>query len=191
MGRETRAVVRDLVERAQRGDRQAFAALAELSIGELYNLAQLMLADSDLAQDAVQEALIAAWRDLRALRDLDRFRPWLHRILVNSVYRAARNERRASRLQIVATADWGTPDAARDLENRDEIDRGFRHLSAEHRAVLVAHHYLGLSDDEVAEMLGVPPGTVKSRLHRATAAMRAELDADSRRNAGTVTWTIR
>ena len=191
MGRETRAVVRDLVERAQRGDREAFAALAELSIGELYNLAQLMLADGDLAQDAVQEALIAAWRDLRALRDLDRFRPWLHRILVNSVYRAARNERRASRLQIVATADWGTPDAARDLENRDEIDRGFRHLSAEHRAVLVAHHYLGLSDDEVAEMLGVPPGTVKSRLHRATAAMRAELDADSRRNAGTVTWTIR
>ena len=183
--------MRDLVERAQRGDREAFAALAELSIGDLYNLARLMLADSDLAQDAVQEALIGAWRDLRALRDPDRFRPWLHRILVNSVYRAARNERRASRLQIVAAADLGTPDPARDLENREEIDRGFSRLSAEHRAVLVAHHYLGLSDDEVAEMLGVPPGTVKSRLHRATAAMRAELDADSRRSAGLATRTIR
>ena len=66
-----------------------------------------MLGDSDLAQDAVQEALIAAWRDLRALRDLDRFRPWLRRILVNSVYRAAKNERRASRVQIDAIADWG------------------------------------------------------------------------------------
>ena len=182
---------RDLVERAQRGDRGAFAALAELSIGELYNLAQLMLADGDLAQDAVQETLIAAWRDLRALRDLDRFRPWLHRILVNSVYRAARNERRASRLPIVATPDWGAPDPARDLENRDEIDRGFRGLSAEHRAVLVAHHYLGLSDDEAAEMLGVPSGTFKSRLHRATAAMRAALDADSRRDDGFAMRTIR
>ena len=182
--------MRDLVEQAQRGDREAFAALAEQSIGELYNLAQLMLADSDLAQDAVQEALIAAWRDLRALRDLDRFRPWLRRILVNSVYRAARNERRASRLQIVAAADWGTLDPARDLENRDQIDRGFRRLSAEHRAVLVAHHYLGLPDYEVAEMLGVPPGTVKSRLNRATAAMRAELDADSRRSPGPATGTI-
>jgi RNA polymerase sigma-70 factor (ECF subfamily) len=183
--------VRDLVERAQRGDREAFAALAELTIGELYNLAQLMLTDGDLAQDAVQEALIAAWRDIRALRDPDRFRPWLRRILVNSVYRAARNERRANRLQIAAAADWATPDPARDLENRDEIDRVFRRLSAEHRAVLVAHHYLGLSDGGVAEMLGVPPGTVKSRLHRATVAMRAELDADDRRSASTATRTIR
>ncbi len=183
--------MRDLVERAQRGDREAFAALAELSIGEMHNLAQLMLADGDLAHDAVQEALIAAWRDLRALRDLDRFRPWLRRILVNSVYRTARNERRATRLQIIPAADWGAPDPARDLANRDEIDRGFRHLSAEHRAVLVAHHYLGLSDDEAAQMLGVPPGTVKSRLNRATAAMRAELEADSRRSEVLATRTGR
>jgi len=184
-------VERDLVERAQGGDREAFAALAEASIAELYNLAQLMLADSDLAQDAVQEALIAAWRDLRALRDPDRFRGWLRRILVNAVYRAARNERRASRRHVVATAGWGTPDPARDLENRDAIDRGFRRLSAEHRAVLVARHYLGLSDDEAADMLGVPSGTVKSRLHRATAAMRAELEADSRRSEGLAMRTIR
>lgn len=182
---------RDLVERAQHGDREAFAALAEPSIGELYNLAQLMLADSDLAQDAVQEALIAAWRDLRALRDLDRFRPWLHRVLVNSVYRAAKNERRASRLHSVAATDRGAPDPAHDLENRDEIDRGFRRLSAEHRAVLVAHHYLGLSDDEAAQMLGVPTGTIKSRLHRATVAMRAELDAGSRRSEDVAVRTSR
>lgn len=174
--------MRDLVERAQRGDRDAFAALAEASIGEMYNLAQLMLSDADMAQDAVQEALIGAWCDLRALRDPDRFRPWLRRILVNAVYRTAKRERRASRRVVDLTADSGIPDSTRDLENRDAIDRAFVRLSAEHRAVLVAHHYLELSDDEAAEMLGVRPGTVKSRLHRATAAMRSLLDADSRRS---------
>jgi RNA polymerase sigma-70 factor (ECF subfamily) len=179
---EPRVIVqRELVIQAQNGDREAFAALASAVIDELYNLAQLMLSDGDLAQDAVQEALIGAWRDLRLLRDPDSFRPWLRRILVHAVYRAARRERRASRVRFAATSDPVMQDAARDLEDRDEIDRVFRRLSAEHRAVIVAHHYLGLSEDEAAEMLGVPPGTVKSRLHRATAAMRAELDAESRR----------
>ena len=157
-----------------------------MSIADMYNLAQLMLSDGDLAQDAVQEALISAWRDLRALRDLDRFRPWLRRILVNAVYRTANRERRASRRIIDARVEVDIPDPAGDLENRDAIDRAFVRLSPEHRAVLVAHHYLDLSDDEAAEMLGVRPGTVKSRLHRATAAMRSLLDADSRRGAETV-----
>jgi RNA polymerase sigma factor (sigma-70 family) len=174
--------VRDLVERAQRGDREAFGALAEVSIAEMYNLALLMLSDGDLAQDAVQEALIGAWRDLRALRDPDRFRPWLRRILVNAVYRTANRERRASRRLVDTTIETFDLDPARDLENRDAIDRAFVRLSPEHRAVLVAHHYLELSDHEAAEMLGVRPGTVKSRLHRATAAMRSMLDADSRRS---------
>jgi len=173
--------MRDLVERAQRGDREAFAALAEASIADLYNLAQLMLSDGDLAQDAVQEALISAWRDLRALRDPDRFRPWLRRILVNAVYRTAKRERQASRSIVDATVDPSIPDSTRDLENRDAIDRAFVRLSPEHRAVLVAHYYLGLTDTESAELLGLRPGTVKSRLHRATAEMRSALDADSRR----------
>jgi RNA polymerase sigma-70 factor (ECF subfamily) len=182
--------VRDLVERAQGGDREAFAALAETSIADLYNLAQLMLSDGDLAQDAVQVALISAWRDLRQLRDVDRFRPWLRRILVNAVYRTAKRERQASRRIVDATADAGSPDPARDLENRDAIDRAFVRLRPEHRAVLVARHYLDLSDQDAAEMLGVPPGTVKSRLHRATAEMRSALEADSRR-PGDLTVGIR
>jgi RNA polymerase sigma factor (sigma-70 family) len=182
--------VRDLVERAQRGDREAFGVLADAFIAEMYNLAQLMLSDGDLAQDAVQEALIGAWRDLHALRDTDRFRPWLRRILVNAVYRTAKRERRASRRFLDATAEPGVPDAARELENRDAIDRAFVRLSPEHRAVLVAHHYLELSDDEAAEMLGVRPGTFKSRLHRATDAMRSVLEADSRRS-GDLTVGIR
>jgi RNA polymerase sigma-70 factor (ECF subfamily) len=152
----------------------------------MYNLAQLMLSDGDQAQDAVQEALIGAWRDLRALRDPDRFRPWLRRILVNAVYRTASRERRASRRIVDTRVEVDVPDPTDDLENRDAIDRAFVRLSPEHRAVLVAHHYLDLSDDEAAEMLGVRPGTVKSRLHRATAAMRSLLDADSRRGAETV-----
>ncbi len=172
--------MRDLVERAQRGDREAFAALAEVSIADLYNIAQLMLSDADLAQDAVQEALIASWRDLRGLRDADRFGPWLRRILVHAVYRTAKRERRARRPLVDLTGDRGVADSAHDLENRDAIDRAFVRLSPEHRAVLVAHHYLGLDDGEAAEMLGVPRGTVKSRLHRATAAMRALLEADGR-----------
>ena len=183
---------RDLVERAQRGDRESFGALAGASIARLYNLAQLLLGDPDLAEDAVQEALIVTWRDLRALRDPDRFDSWLHRILVRCAYRVASKERRRiDRPRIVETGDASTPDSAGDLANRDEVDRGFRHLKTEYRAVLVCHHYLGLSDDEAAEVLGVPAGTVKSRLHRATAAMRAALDADSRQDERIAARTMR
>src|SRR3954469_161376 len=172
---------RELVERAQRGDRVAFGLLAEGPIARLDNLAQLMIADPDLADDAVQEALIVGWRDLRALRDPDRFDAWLYRILVRMVYRVGGSERRkADRWQQVSTDRALAPDPAGDVANRDEIDRGFRGLKAEYRAVLVVHHYLGLSDTEAAEVLGIPAGTVKSRLHRATVAMRAEVDADTR-----------
>src|SRR6476619_1973441 len=118
---------RDLVERARRGDRASFGILAEGSIGRLYNVAQLMVSDPDLADDAVQEALIVAWRDLRGLRDPDRFEPWLYRILVRCVYRVAGGERReADRRRHVHAESANAPDPARDIANRDEIDRGFR-----------------------------------------------------------------
>lgn len=183
---------RGLVERAQRGDREAFGVLAEASMTRLFNLAQLMLGDSDLGGDAVQEALIVAWRDLRALRDVDRYDSWLTRILVRCVYRAARRERRHSERQhLVNLEEASTPAATGDLENRDAIDRGFRRIKPEYRAVLVVHYYLGLTDAEAADMLGVPAGTVKSRLHRATAAMRAAVDADGRSDEPLVAETIR
>jgi RNA polymerase sigma-70 factor (ECF subfamily) len=185
-------VQRDLVERAQRGDREAFGILAEQSIGHLFSVAQLMLRDSDLARDAVQEALILTWRDLRALRDPDRFTTWMHRILVRSVYRVATHERRQAAVRLSdAVGDRAVPDASRALEDRDQIDRGFRRLKPELRAALVVHHYLGLTYDEAAEVLGVPAGTVKSRLNRATTAMRAELDAEARSRGGMATETIR
>jgi len=172
---------RDLVERAQRGDREAFGTIAEQSIDHLYDVAQLMLRDSDLAKDAVQEALIVTWRDLRALRDPDRFTAWMHRILVRCVYRAATHERRQAAVRSLdVTGAAVLPDSTRAVEDRDQVDRGFRRLKPELRAALVVHHYLGLTYDEAAEVLGVPAGTVKSRLNRATAAMRAELDAEAR-----------
>jgi RNA polymerase sigma-70 factor (ECF subfamily) len=185
-------VQRDLVERAQRGDRDAFGRLAEQSVARMFDVAQLMLRDSDLAKDAVQEALILAWRDLRALRDPDRFTAWLHRILVRCVYRAASLERRQAAVRALDVGgDRPVADSGRALEDRDEVDRGFRRLKPELRAALVVHHYLGLTHEEAAEVLGVPVGTVKSRLNRATSAMRAELQAEARGRERMATETIR
>ena len=163
--------------------------LAAASIARLYNLAQLMLGDADLAEDAVQETLVAAWRDLRGLRDVDRFDAWLHRILVRAVYREARH--RPVRTALSTSGEAGVdvhaapvgssmPETT-SVEDRDELDRCFLRLSGEHRAVLVLRHYVGLSDAAAAESLGIPVGTFKSRLNRATAALRAEFDADARR----------
>jgi RNA polymerase sigma-70 factor (ECF subfamily) len=171
---------RDLVERARGGDRAAFAELAAASIGRLFNIAQLMLRDRDLADDAVQETLVQAWRDLRGLRDLDGFDAWLHRVLVRCVYREADRERRRSATHLQLPPAGIDSDASSGVADRDAIDRGFRRLRPEHRAVLVLHHYLGYSDDDAAAVLSIPPGTVKSRLNRATSALRSALEADAR-----------
>jgi RNA polymerase sigma-70 factor (ECF subfamily) len=173
-------VQRELVERARDGDREAFAALAASVIARLFNTAQLMLRDRDLADDAVQETLVLAWRDLRSLRNPNGFEAWLHRILVRSVYREADRRRRSRFGSTVGGAVLTSGDMGRDVEDRDVLDRGFRRLRPEHRVVLVLHHYLGYSDDEAAGVLAVPLGTFKSRLNRATSALRAELDADAR-----------
>jgi RNA polymerase sigma-70 factor, ECF subfamily len=169
-----------VVERARGGDREAFATLAAESIGRLFNIAQLMLRERDLADDAVQETLVVAWRDLKGLRDLDGFDAWLHRVLVRCVYREANRERRRAALALQVWEVGYQADTTRDVEDRDTLDRGFRRLRPEHRAVLVLHHYLGFSDDEAAAALSVPPGTIKSRLNRATSALRSALEADGR-----------
>lgn len=169
-----------LVERARNGDRGAFAELAAASIAQLYRVAELMLRDRDLADDAVQETLMVAWRDLRGLREATAFDTWLHRILVRCVYREAGRERRHSIRRHAASPAAVTSDAAAEIANRDAIDRVFSRLRPDHRAVLVLHHYLGMSDREAGSALGVPTGTVKSRLNRASAALRSELEADAR-----------
>jgi RNA polymerase sigma-70 factor (ECF subfamily) len=180
LANEGHAVRRELVEKARGGDRAAFAALAAESIGRLFNVAQLMLRDRDLADDAVQETLVLAWRDLRGLRNPDGFDAWLHRVLVRCVYREADRERRRS-VGVGRVAETSSyPDTSASVADRDTLDRGFRRLRPEHRAVLVLHHYLGFSDEEAAAALSVPMGTIKSRLNRATSALRSELEADAR-----------
>ncbi|MFI5040774.1 MAG: sigma factor-like helix-turn-helix DNA-binding protein, partial [Acidimicrobiales bacterium] len=109
------------------------------------------------------------------------FDAWLHRVLVRCVYREADRERSRAARTVQVRDIPGPSDPARGLEDRDALDRGFRRLRPEHRAVLVLRHYMGFSDDEAAAALAVPTGTIKSRLNRATSALRAELEADARR----------
>jgi RNA polymerase sigma-70 factor (ECF subfamily) len=172
---------RELVERAMVGDREAFTELGRLWIDRLYAVARLILRDSERAQDAAQEALIAAWRDLRGLRDPDRFEPWLRRLLVNACYREARKDRRRLRAEGQVRALTGDfPDPSLATADRDELARAFETLSPEQRALIVLHFYLGLPMQETALALGLPVGTVKSRLHRTLQQLRATLDAGAR-----------
>jgi RNA polymerase sigma-70 factor (ECF subfamily) len=176
---------RDLVERAMAGDHDAFEELTRVEIRRLFVVARLILRDDLRAEEATQEALLAAWRRLPGLRDPDRFGPWLHRLLVNACYREARRSGRRQSIEVhidpvVLTDAQGAVDTVAALANRDQVERGFRRLDVDQRTVLVMHYYLGFSLDEAAEVLGVPPGTVRSRLHRAIDAMRAALEADAR-----------
>jgi RNA polymerase sigma-70 factor (ECF subfamily) len=166
----------DLVERAQHGDHEAFDALAAGAYDRLYAIARRILRDSYAADDAVQDALIRAWRDLASLRDIDRFDAWLHRLLVHACQDAGRrSRRRAVEVPVLEMDALGTGDDFASVVERDELERAFRHLSVEHRAVLVLTHYVGLPAPEVAEVLGIPPGTVYSRLHYGLRTMRALL----------------
>ena len=170
-----------LVEQARSGDEEAFASLARAAGDRLLAIAYRILRDLGLAEDAVQQTLVLAWRELPQLRDVERFDAWLHRLLVNACYREIRNGRRwASNVRVLPVDGPAAPDDLLSVVARDQLDRGFRRLPPEQRAVFVFHHYLGLTLPEVADQLGVPVGTVKSRLHYATNTLRAALEADLR-----------
>jgi RNA polymerase sigma-70 factor (ECF subfamily) len=144
-------------------------------------IAYRILRDADLADDAVQAALITAWRQLRSLRDPDAFEPWLHRILTHECYAEARRDRRMrAEIRMLPTVGQAESTGILTINDRDQLERAFRRLTLEQRAVLVFHHYLGLTLSEVAVRLGIPDGTAKSRLFHATAALRASLEADAR-----------
>jgi RNA polymerase sigma-70 factor (ECF subfamily) len=171
---------RELVERARRGDHDAFAALAGAAITRLDSAAWLILRDAEQAKDAVQNALVRAWRDLPTLRDADRFDAWLHRLLVHACLDEAKRLRR-HRVDVELTEIHpATVDTQSAIADRDELERGFARLTPELRAVVVLHHYLDLPLPAVAASLGIPVGTAKSRLHRALEQLRAALDADAR-----------
>jgi RNA polymerase sigma-70 factor, ECF subfamily len=184
MERREARVDRDLVELASHGDREAFGILARVHGDRLYAIAQRILREVDRSEDAVQQALVIAWRELPRLRDPDRFEPWLNRILVRQCFSEARRRREWAAQVRVLPIDGpggpGGPDASSAVSDRDLVDRGFRRLPPEQRAILVMHHYLGLAPAEIAETLGIPTGTARSRLHYAHRAMRAALEADER-----------
>jgi RNA polymerase sigma-70 factor (ECF subfamily) len=169
-------VDRTLVGRAQRGDREAYEAIVRAVAPRLYRTAYRIVRDADAAEDAAQQALVTIWRELPSLRDLDRFDAWTYRLLVRACLADSRRRRRAGVLQITiddAIPVAGDPIAGVDL--RDQLTRALDALSTEHRVVVVLHHYVGLPLGEIAGILGIPYGTVGSRLHHATRALRASL----------------
>ena len=172
---------RGLVMRAQQGDREAFASLAVALGDRLHAVAHRILRDIGLAEDATQQALLSIWRDLPQLRDPERFEAWSYRLLVRACYAEGRRTRDwAPNLRLLTEDEPMAADELRSVVDREQLERGFRRLSIDHRAVVVLHHYRDMPLDEVSETLGIPMGTVRSRLFHAMRALRAALDADAR-----------
>ena len=171
--------VRELVERAMHGDEEAFDDLVGRIGDSMHSVARRILRDTNLAQDATQQALLDAWRHLPQLKDPDRFEAWTYRLLVHACYAEARRERRQrGNLQLLRYERGDVPDSTSQVATQDQLDGAFRRLSVEHRTVVVLVHYLGLSPAEAAERMGTPPGTARSRLHYALQHLRSAIEAD-------------
>jgi RNA polymerase sigma-70 factor (ECF subfamily) len=162
-----------------RGDREAFGQLVGLTSDRLYAIATRILRDSDLAEDALQGALITAWRELPRLRDPDRFEAWVRRLLVHACYAEARRRRQWSgNVRVLPVDGPADTDDLVSVADRDVLDRAFRRLTIEQRSVFVMHHHVGLPLVEIADTLGIPAGTARSRLHYATRMLREAVEAD-------------
>jgi RNA polymerase sigma-70 factor (ECF subfamily) len=171
----------ELVMRAQQGDQSAFEAIVVTSHSRLLRIAHGILRDPATADDATQQALIDIWRWLPRLRDPAKYDGWSYRILVHACYAEAK--RRPGWLPDSELEEADEPrlgDPYGTVTDRDQLERGFRHLSMEHRAVIVMRYLLDLPMEQVAEALDIPIGTVGSRLNRAMHALRASLEADAR-----------
>ena len=171
----------DLVVRAQRGDKAAYAVIATEIADRHLAVARRILRDLDLAEDATQQALLSVWQDLPQLRDPARFEAWSYRLLVRACYAEGRKQRHwAPNLRLMSTDESIADDDLSSVVDRDQLERGFRRLTLDHRTVVVLHHYLDLPLDRVADILGIPVGTAHSRLHHAMRGLRAALEADAR-----------
>jgi RNA polymerase sigma-70 factor (ECF subfamily) len=169
-----------LVERARDGDHDAFTALARDAIARLDAAARLVLRDADLSRDAVQDALLRAWRGLPGLRDPGRFDAWLYRLTMHACLDLARRrQRRSIEVELYQIAGPSPSDIAGDVADRDLLDGAMSRLTPNARAVIVLHYYLGMPLPEVANALEIPVGTAKSRLNRALERMRSTIDGDT------------
>jgi RNA polymerase sigma factor (sigma-70 family) len=172
---------RETVIRAQAGDQEAFTRLAGGLTPTFLATAHRILRDIGLAEDATQRAMLNIWKGLPRLREPERFEAWSHRLLVRACYSEGRRTRHwAPGIGLFAADESGTPDPVGAVIDRDELERAFRRLSLHHRAVVVLRHYRHLSMDEIADALGIPVGTVASRLHYAMRELRAAVEADAR-----------
>jgi RNA polymerase sigma factor (sigma-70 family) len=170
-----------LVIEAQLGDKEAYALIATEIADRFLAVARRILRDLDLAEDATQQALLAIWQDLPQLRDPARFDAWSYRLLVRACYAEGRRQRRWSpNLRVLPVGETIAGDDLGQVVDREQLERGFRRLSIDHRAVVVLHHFLDLPLDRVADILGIPVGTAHSRLHHAMRGLRAALEADAR-----------
>jgi RNA polymerase sigma-70 factor (ECF subfamily) len=166
-----------MVERARSGDQEAFADLVHQVSDTLLGVARRILRDPGLAEDVLQNTLLTIWRKLPHLRDADHFEGWAFRILVNACYAdGPRNRRWASTVRVLPSDLASHVDDIQSLSDRDELERAFRRLPLDQRAVFVLHHHVGLPLVAVADTLGIPDGTARSRLHYATRALRAALE---------------
>jgi len=176
---------RQLVERARRGDREAYETLVRRKVDAVLRTALAVLGNEADADDAVQETFLAAWRRLPTLRDVDRFDAWLGRITLNACLMALRRRRGVREIPVTDTTSAEPIDrAASDFDaaavSADAFDRAFGRLSVDQRAILVLHHLDALPITEIAARLGIPGGTVKSRLHAARRALERALAAEDR-----------
>jgi RNA polymerase sigma-70 factor, ECF subfamily len=172
---------RALVERAQAGDHDAFSVLVRASYPRLYGVANLILRDRDRAQDTVQDVLVLAWRNIRALRDADAWDAWLYRLTVRACYRSARQTKRRNVVELHVVPDpepAGAYDLSKSVVDHDRLNRALGRLPIDQRAVMVLHFYLDLPLTEAAGLLDIPVGTVKSRLHRGLEAMRSAMSLE-------------
>ena len=178
---------RALVERARSGDRDAFDALVRSRVDAVYRTSLAILGNSADAADAAQETFVSAWCHRDALRDPDLFDAWLGRINLNACRAQLRRRGRAHvrEIRMIDPRDDrepASPEQALDerTADADVFDRAFARLSIDDRSILVLHHLQERPVSEIAAVLAAPEGTVKSRLHRARAALESALAKESR-----------
>ena len=165
-----------LVERARSGDHDAFATLVQSASSRLFGTAKLILRDPERAEDAVQEALMLAWRNIGALRAAGAWEAWLYRLTVRECQRIAASQRRHEIAEAVTQRDDpAEPDFSSSVEDRDRMGRALARLPLEQRTVIVLHFYLDLPLTDAAAILDIPIGTAKSRLHRGLETMRTSV----------------
>ena len=153
------------------------ATLVMDRLADSYRLARAILLDDGEAEDAVQEASLAAWRRRDSLRDAGRFEVWFERILVNQCRDQLRRRKRA--VKVAAPPVGFEPRAAApDTRTAAELDRALAALDADHRVVVVMRYWHDRTVEDIAARVGIPAGTVKSRLHNALKSLRESLEAD-------------